>query len=92
MIGNLNEDVAVAAFMEGVSSFYCLMILASMAPKTMSELLDEVNKQIGVKETLQGRNMSSLTTFLPSSKRQGEHSSLQVKEKGNKKSKKNRQV
>src|SRR3984885_6032192 len=32
-VTDLNEGVAVAAFMEGVSSPYCLMTLARMAPK-----------------------------------------------------------
>ena len=44
IINNLNEGNVIAAFMEEVSSPYCLMTLARMAPKTMSELLEEVNK------------------------------------------------
>ena len=71
MINNLNEGVVVATFMEGVNSPYCLMTLAKMAPKTMLELLEEVNKHIGVEEILQGRNMSGMSALLPSSNRLG---------------------
>ena len=71
MISGLNDDMAVAAFMQGVTSPLCLMTLARITPKFMSELLDEVNKQIGVEETLRGRDVSGLSALLPSSKRQG---------------------
>ena len=87
MINNLNEGVAVAAFMEGVSFPYYLITLVRMAPKTKSGLLEEVNKQIRVKETLQGRNMSCLSALLPSSKCLEEHNSPHDQEKWNKKDK-----
>lgn len=53
-----------------------------MAPKTMHGLLEEVNKQIGVKETRQGKNFSSLSVLLPSSKSHGEHDSSHDQERG----------
>lgn len=57
-----------------------------MAPKTMSELLDEINKQIGVEETLQGKNIFGLSALLPS-KRHGDWNSLHDQERGVKKNK-----
>lgn len=48
MISSLNKGVNVTAFLEGVSSPYYLMTMARMATKTISELLDKVNKKIGM--------------------------------------------
>ena len=88
MISGLNDGVAVAAFMQGVTSPLCLMTLARTTPKSMSELLDEVDKQVGVEEALQGRNVSALSALLPSSKRQGNDNSSPNREREGKKSKK----
>ena len=90
MISGLNNGVAVATFIQGVTSPLCLMTLAKTIPKSMSELLDEVNKQIGVEEALKGRNVSALSTLLPSSKRQGNDNSSSDQERGGKKNKKNK--
>ena len=87
-INNRNKGVVVAAFMEGVSSPYCLMTLGRIAPKTISELLEEVNKQIGMEETLKGRNIYGMSPLLPLSKRLGEHNSTYDQEKRSKKNKK----
>lgn len=51
IINNCNEGVATVAFMEGISFPYYLMTLVRVSPKTMTELLDEVKKQIRVEET-----------------------------------------
>ena len=89
MINGLNDGVAVAALMQGVTSPLCLMTLARMTPKSMSELLDEVNKQIGVEEALQERNVFGLSALLPSSKRQGNNNTSPDREREGKKNKKN---
>ena len=66
------------------------MTLARTTPKSMSELLDEVNKQIGVEEALRGRNVFGLSTLLPSSKCQGNDNSSPDQERGSKKNKKDK--
>ena len=82
MISGFNDGVAVATFIQGVTSPLCLMTLARMTPKSMSELLDEVNKQIGVEEALRGRNVFGLSALLPSSKRQGNGNTSPEQERG----------
>ena len=56
-----------------------------MTPKSMFELLNKVNKQIRVEEALRGRNVSSLSTLLPSSKRQGNDNASPDHDRGGKK-------
>ena len=90
LISGLNDGVAIAAFIQGVTSPLCLMTLARTTPKSMSELLEEVNKQIGVEEALRGRNVSALSALVPSSKRQGNGSSSPDQGREDKKSKKSK--
>lgn len=61
------------------------MTLFRMAHKTRSELLDEVNKHIGLEKAFQGRNISGLSAFLPSSKRHDGQNSPYDQERGGKK-------
>lgn len=75
-INNLNEVVVITASIEGVSSTYYLMKLVRQALKTNSDLLEDVKKQIGVEEMLKGRDLSGLSTLLPSSKSDREHKSI----------------
>lgn len=44
MISDLNDGAAVATFLEGVNSHYCLTTLEKVAPKTMSDLRVELDK------------------------------------------------
>ena len=90
MISGLNDGVTVAAFMQGVTSPLCLMTLARMTSKSISELLDEVNKQIGVEEALRVRDVSGLSALLSSSKRQGNGNTSSNQERGGKKNNKSK--
>lgn len=42
------------------------MTLAREAPRTMSDLKEELDKQIRVEELLGGRNLSALSNLVPS--------------------------
>ena len=66
MISHLNDWMAVAAFLERVSSPYCLTALAREAPRTMTDLRYELDKHIRVGELLGGRNLSTLSRPIPS--------------------------
>lgn len=64
MIIDLNDGVAMTAFLEEVSSQHFLMTLAREAPRTMTDLRKELEKHIRVKELLGGRNLSALSRLV----------------------------
>lgn len=55
----------MAAFLEGVSSPYCLMMLAREALRTITDLREELNKQIRDEELLGRRNLSAFSRLIP---------------------------
>lgn len=81
MITDLNDGVAVAAFLERVSSPYCLMMLANEAPRIMTDLREELDKKIRANELLGGRNLSALLRLVLSWKDEKDETSPSNKEK-----------